>query len=98
MRKKSDISNEELTSFLNWLKSNHCGKGKAIKAKDMDDDPRIIRLKVNALRKQGHPICSSSIGYYYAKNKEELNETLNILKSTISDIQLVISSMQANCI
>jgi hypothetical protein len=48
-----------------------------------------LRKIINYLRNQGEPICSSSVGYYYPSNKQELQDTITSIAQRI-DSQLQI--------
>jgi hypothetical protein len=51
-------------------------------------DDRAVRRKISALRKEGYPICSGDMGYYYAENQKDINSTvgrLNDLMTGVSD-------------
>ena len=38
-----------------------------------------VRQAVNRLRCNGQPVCSGANGYYYAKNRDEINSTITRL-------------------
>lgn len=73
-----------------YLKRNHTGRENAALSKTLEAvfhiGGREIRRCVNALRCDGHPICSSSDGYFYAACKEELGDTVTMLSSLINEI------------
>lgn len=75
--------------FAEWLKDYHLGKDSAIKAKDMRQwgTPREIRDVVNQLRKEGVPICSGNVGYYYAKTSSEVKRVLKFLQGFLREIE-----------
>lgn len=84
--KKIKVSKYELKAqkLLEYLKENHVGKENSVKAKFLSEwgEPRRVRDYVNFLRMNSHPICSSFNGYYYAKTKEELEETVQYILET----------------
>lgn len=45
-----------------------------------------LRCSINRLRSEGVPICSFDSGYYYAKTKAELQQTVHQLRSRIKKI------------
>ena len=53
-----------------------------------------VRGIVNYLRKRGHPIGSSSKGYWYAQSKIELEDTINHLKQRRTAIDCVIRGLE----
>ena len=83
---------DKQTAIHEYLKRHHVGKDNAIYSRDLQSlfciDGRNLRRKVNALRKDGVPICSGDTGYYYAQHQQEINETvcrMNSLLTTISN-------------
>ena len=53
-----------------------------------------VRAIVNFLRKRGYPIGSSSKGYWYAKNMEEISDTIKHLYQRKTAIQSVINGLE----
>lgn len=81
---------DRAVAFCNWLKENHTGIENAIKFRSMNNqwgDHRTLRHIVHHLRTTGHPICSGNVGYYYAKNKKEVEGVMKYLDSFISRYQ-----------
>lgn len=83
---------DKKTAILECLKTNHTGKRNAVHSAELERlfsiDDRAVRRKISALRKEGYPICSGDMGYYYAENQKEINSTvgrLNDLMSGVSD-------------
>ena len=83
---------DKKTAILECLKKNHTGKRNAVHSAELERlfsiDDRAVRRKISALRKEGYPICSGDMGYYYAENQKEINSTvgrLNDLMSGVSD-------------
>ena len=75
-----------------YLKQNHTGKENAVFSKELEQrfslSDRSLRRMISALRKEGYPICSGDMGYYYAENQKEINSTvgrLNDLMTGVSD-------------
>ena len=72
------------------LKKYHTGRKNAAPSKMLEAvfhiGGREIRRCVNTLRCEGHPICSSNDGYYYAARKEELGDTVTMLSSLINEV------------
>lgn len=58
---------------------NHVGKENAITAKQMGIRGAQVRAAVHYLRKKGYPICSSSNGYWIAKDVKEIKQVQNSL-------------------
>ena len=83
---------DKKTAILECLKKNHTGKRNAVHSSELERlfsiDDRAVRRKISALRKEGYPICSGDVGYYYAENQKEINSTvgrLNDLMTGVSD-------------
>ena len=69
------------------LEKSHKGEGAAISSKELE---RILQVKgteirrlVNILRSESKPICSNAMGYFYAANQQELQETIGQLSSRV---------------
>ena len=94
---------DKKTEILECLKKYHTGKRNAVHSAELQRlfslDDRAVRRKISALRKEGYPICSGDVGYYYAENKKEINSTvsrLNELMTGVSDARtgLLFSNFQ----
>ena len=76
--------------FLRYLKRSHTGEGKAVQSKCLEMkfqmSGRKIRDIVNALRCEGHPICSDDGGYYYGANRHEVLGSIRQLSSRVEKI------------
>ena len=76
--------------FLSHLKRNHTGAGSAVQSKGLElrfqMSGRKVRDIVNALRCDGHPICSDDGGYYYGANQHEVLGSIRQLNSRIEKI------------
>jgi len=77
-------------ALLRYLKQRCTGRQNAIKSPALEALFRVrgasLRKAVNALRCEGHPICSDEYGYYYAATEAELTATIRQLGSRISRI------------
>ena len=83
---------DKKSAILECLKKNHTGKRNAVHSAELERmfslDDRAVRRKISALRKEGYPICSGDVGYYYAENQKEINSTvgrLNDMMTGVSD-------------
>ena len=90
-------------AFLEYMKRFHTGKENAVHSKELEAlffiSDRKIRNIVRKLRDMKCPICSGSCGYYYAKDRDELEDSTQWLKqfaSAVSDT--VISVVSAKVI
>ncbi len=70
-----------------YLKTYHCGELAAVTSRELETVFRIrgpdLRREINRLRADAVPICSCDHGYYYADTEEELQHTVNQLRSRI---------------
>ena len=53
-----------------------------------------VRRLVNAARTNGDPICSSGRGYYIAKDKDEIQKTIESLQGRIAGMSNAVSGLQ----
>lgn len=76
--------------FLKYLKGYHTGKEKAVSSAYLQNklsiSSRTIRKIVNQLRNEGIPICSDEKGYYYAKDTDEVINSIYQMTSRIREI------------
>lgn len=76
--------------ILTYLRQNHTGKNRAIQSSELEARFHIqgakLRVMVNTLRSDGHPICSDESGYFYAATRAEVRYTIRQLRSRISKI------------
>ena len=81
---------DKKTAILECLKKNHTGKRNAVHSAELERlfsiDDRAVRRKISALRKEGYPICSGDMGYYYAENQKEINSTVGRLNDLMSGV------------
>jgi hypothetical protein len=96
----TNLNTIELTDaekkFVNYMKENHSGKAKAIKAKDLKarfGSTRKIRLMTHGLRLEGIPVCTGQTGYYFASSTDEVKESIRYIDSYIDDLNKVRSGL-----
>ena len=81
---------DKKSAILDYLKENHTGKRHAVHSAELERlfslDDRAVRRKVSALRKEGHPICSGDMGYYYAESQREINATVGRLNDMVTGV------------
>lgn len=79
------------TTLCRFLKDWHTGQEKAVHSYELERlfnlDGRALRTIIYRLRREGHPICSSQNGYYYAKNRAELDQTVRRLMSMSDNLK-----------
>jgi biotin operon repressor len=86
MTDKYDISGD----ILVYLRDNHIGAENAVTSADIEHIFKIngaaVRQSVNRLRCDGQPVCSNVNGYFYAKNADEINDTIQQLRGRTQKI------------
>ena len=54
-----------------------------------------MRAVINALRRKGYPICANGKGYYYPKDRAEIQEYMESLSGRIQKAQEALDGMKA---
>ena len=69
--------------ILVLLRDNHTGIENAVPSARIENifdiNGAAVRQAVNRLRCNGQPVCSDVNGYFYAKNANEINDTITQL-------------------
>ena len=85
-------------SVGDWLKEWHGSKELAIKSGRICEAFNLhkegLRKIVNFLRSSGIPICSSSIGYWYSEDPEDIRKTLLHLENRVKGINRAIKGLK----
>ena len=86
MKYKYDASDD----VLMFLRGKHIGTENAVTSAKIEQIFDVcgveVRQIVNKLRCDGQPVCSNVNGYFYAKNREEINDTIQQLLSRTKKI------------
>ena len=88
---KNDKSAEHIGAFLRAVK----GRGITDPAKSPEFERAFgitgetVRQIVHELRMQGHPIGSGRQGYFYARNKAEIAETISHIEGRRNSLEAV---------
>lgn len=91
--------NERTDYFKNLvINTLAIGKENAIKQSDIADktglNKREIRRIMQSLRHDGYPICSTTYdGYWLAKNKEDIEQSLTQLSAQVKTLQETIVAL-----
>lgn len=76
--------------LCDYLLQHHKGAKVAVHSKEISSalhmTNREIRYAVHELRCKGKPICSNDLGYYYAENTQEVQNTVTQLSSRVHKI------------
>ena len=79
------------------LKSNHNGRKNAALSKQLEAafscKGSELRKCINSLRTRGIPICSSTEGYYYSENEDDISGTINQLRGRVRKIECAQNGM-----
>lgn len=85
----SNIKNKTNVLF-EYLQKNHTGRKNAASGKTLEAvfnlNGKEIRKCVNTLRCDGFPVCSDTVGYYFAATQDEVDATIAQLNSRITQI------------
>lgn len=85
------------SDIAEYLRDNHNTEEKAIKGRDLcvlfNLRDKQIRNVVSVLRQGGEPICSSSSGYWYSKDPEDLEKTIYRMESQVSNMNYSIEGL-----
>ena len=81
------MRNEDICAYLI---SNHRGKERAVSSSELERlfsiNGRSLRRVISGLRQSGCPICSGCMGYYYAQNQDEINDTVSHLNELVTGL------------
>ena len=84
--------------LVEYLKDHHNTEEKAIKSRDLSVlfnlKSRDIRNIVTVLRQEGKPVCSSSNGYWYSEDPEDLEKTLHRMEAQVHNMSLSIAGLK----
>ena len=81
-----------------YLKEFHTEEIKAIKGRDLcvlfNLKDKQLRNIVTVLRQNGEAICSSSNGYWYSKDPEDLEKTIHRMGAQVVNMNYSIAGLQ----
>lgn len=81
-----------------YLKDYHTEESTAIKARDLctlfNLTNRDIRNVVSGLRQEGEAICSSTSGYWYSTEPEDISKTLRRLEGQVMNMNNSIKGLK----
>ena len=81
------MRNEDICAYLI---NNHRGKERAVSSSELERlfsiNGRSLRKIISGLRQSGCPICSGCMGYYYAQNQDEINDTVSHLNELVTGL------------
>lgn len=81
-----------------YLKDYHLSENKAIKGRELcvlfNLTDKQLRNVVSGLRQEGKPICSSSYGYWYSTDPEDIEKTIHRLEAQVSNMNISIRGLE----
>ena len=81
-----------------YLKEYHKTEETAIKARELrvlfNLGEKQVRNVVGELRNEGRPICSSSYGYWYSNNPEDIEKTIHRLNAQVENMNIAIAGLE----
>lgn len=87
--------------IVEYLKEFHTSEGKAVKARELcvlfNVHEKQLRNIVSDLRQNGEAICSSTYGYWYSRDPDDISTTLGL--NCLREIQdKYLASSGENCV
>ena len=84
--------------MLDYLKEYHTTESKAVKGRELQTlfnlTDKQVRLVVSQLRQEGEPVCSSSYGYWYSTDPEDIWKTLHRLEAQVENMNVSITGLR----
>jgi len=89
---------KNVNEILNYLKKNCMSEAEAISGNKLgklfNTEPRQLRNKINYLRCNGHPVCSSTKGYWYSRDQTDIDTTIEHLQSWIKGLSKAVYALK----
>lgn len=86
------------SGILAYLKRRHAGQEKAVPSRALEArfcvSGATNRRAVRALRRQGEPVCSDRLGYYYAANAPELWRVISGMEGSLAASAQVVRGLR----
>ena len=84
--------------MLEYLKDYHSTETKAVKSRELRSlfnlTDKQVRNVVSQLRQEGEPVCSSSYGYWYSTDPDDLEKTLHRLEAQVGNMNISIKGLR----
>lgn len=81
-----------------YLKDYHLSENKAIKGRELcvlfNLTDKQLRNVVSGLRQEGKPICSSSYGYWYSTDPEDIEKTIHRLEAQVENMNISVKGLK----
>lgn len=86
------------TDLAEYLKDYHTTESKAIKGRELctlfNLTDKQLRNVVSRLRQDGEAICSSSSGYWYSTEPDDVHKTLRRLEGQVRNMNVSITGLK----
>lgn len=86
------------TDIADYLRDYYPKESGAIKGRELcalfNLKDKQLRNIVTVLRQEGEAICSSSYGYWYSRDPEDLEKTLHRLEAQVRNMNYSIAGLQ----
>ena len=84
--------------MLEYLKDHHRAESVAIKNRELrllfNLTDKQVRNVVSHLRQEGEPVCSSSYGYWYSTDPDDIEKTLHRLEAQVENMNISIKGLR----
>ncbi len=84
--------------MLDYLKDYHNTENKAVKSRELRSlfnlTDKQVRNVVSQLRQDGEPVCSSSYGYWYSTDPDDIEKTLHRLEAQVENMNISITGLR----
>lgn len=86
------------SEILEYLKDWHTSENSAVKSRELcvlfNLTGKQLRNVVGALRQGGEAVCSSSYGYWYSTDPEDVGKTLRRLEGQVKNMNVSIDGLR----
>lgn len=86
--------------LVEYLSECHQTEDTAIKARELralyNLQDKQLRNVISVLRQDGEPICSSSNGYWYSKEPDDLKKTIRRMEAQVLNMRHSIAGLYKN--
>ena len=84
--------------LLEYLKDHHKSEADSIRNREIRIlfglTDKQVRNIVSQLRQEGEPVCSSSYGYWYSTDPEDILKTLHRLEAQVVNMNISIKGLR----
>ena len=83
--------------LVEYLQEYHTKERLAVKGRELctlfNLTDKQVRNVVSELRQEGEPVCSSSYGYWYSRDPEDIEKTLHRLEAQVTNMNISIKGL-----